>query len=146
MAWEADYDCSSVCLQQLMHTVRLYYSLLPPVALPSQRTQRLCADVSFLLHYTLATHPSGHRPCVCVCVGVFPLESFQVPRCHPADQTSRRKARCFSAPSAAAAASLLEAGAKDAKRRKRLMRPCVYTSQAYSTAYVVSFYVSTLGN
>lgn len=74
-------------------------------SLPFPRTQQLGAHVSFLLRYTLATHPRGHRACVFVCV--FPLESFQVPRCHPADQTSRRKAQCFSAPSAADAASLL---------------------------------------
>lgn len=85
-------------------------------SLPSPRTQQLGAHVSFLLRYTLATHPRGHWACVCVCVCVFPLESFQVPRCHPADQTSRRKAQCFSAPSAADAASLLWAGAKDVER------------------------------
>lgn len=95
----------------LTHTVHRHCSSLPAcLSFPSPRTQQLCADVSFLLHYTLTTHPGGHQ--VCVCVRVFPLESFQVPQCNPADQTSRRKAQCFSAPSAAVAASLLWAGAK----------------------------------
>ncbi len=56
-----------------MNPAHLYYSIFLPVSLfvclslSSQRTQQLCADVSFLLHYTLATHPSGHRVCMCVC-------------------------------------------------------------------------------
>lgn len=107
------FDSSSWCTLYIFITPSSCLSLSRSLS-PPPRTQQQCADVSFLLHYTLATHPGGQRVCVCV----LPLESFQVPRCHPADQTSRRKARCFSAPSTAAAASLAEAGAKD-----RLMRP-----------------------
>lgn len=82
----------------------------------SNNTAARCTCVfSSSLHISQSSSwTSSTRVCVFVCA--FPLESFQVPRCHPADQTSRRKARCFSAPSAAAAASLLQAGAKDAER------------------------------
>lgn len=49
-------------------------------SLPSPRTQQLGAHVSFLLRYTLATHPRGHWACVCVCVcvsfGVLPGASM----------------------------------------------------------------------